>query len=295
MGATLYGRIAAGAVTEPLRRRPDELPGTQLWREGVEIDRAHLAAYDRVCGFRLSDTLPPTYPHVLAFPLAIELMAAGDFPFGVLGLVHVNNAIEQIRPLVAGERLDLLVWAERLAEHPRGRTVDVVAEGSVGGEPAWRDRSTYLHREGGGSKDGGKERKEPPDADAVWDVPGDTGRRYASVSGDRNPIHLHSVSARLLGQPGAIAHGMWTKARCLAALQGHLADAFTVEVGFKLPVRLPAKVAFASWVDGEERRFALHDARSGKPHLEGALRPASWSRSTSARAAGPRPSPRSAS
>jgi acyl dehydratase len=272
VGAAAYGKIAAGAALEPLRHRPDALPDTQLWRSGIEIDRSHLAAYDRVCGFRLSDTLPPTYAHVLAFPLAMELMASGDFPFGVLGLVHVRNAIEQLRPLRADEPLDLLVWAENLAGHPRGRTADIVAEGSVDGEPVWRDSSTYLHRERGGSKDV-KEHRQPPEASAVWDVPADAGRRYASVSGDRNPIHLHPLPARILGQPGAIAHGMWTNARCLAALQGQLPDAFAVEVAFKLPVRLPAKVAFASWREEQRRRFALHDARSGKPHLDGTLRP----------------------
>jgi hypothetical protein len=272
VGATAYGRIAAGAVLEPLRRRPDALPDTQLWRAGIEIDRDRLAAYDRVCGFRLGDTLPATYPHVLAFPLAIELMTADDFPFGVLGLVHVANAIEQLRPLTADEPLDLLVWSENLADHPRGRTVDVVAEASVDGAPAWRDRSTYLHRESSG---GGAQRGEStqPDPVAVWDVPGDTGRRYAAVSGDRNPIHLHRVPAKLLGQKSAIAHGMWTKARCLAALQGHLPEAFAVEVAFKLPLGLPARVAFASWREQRTRRFALHDAGSGKPHLDGALRP----------------------
>jgi acyl dehydratase len=270
VGAGVYGRIAVGAALEPLRRRPGALPDTQLRRSGIEIDRSQLAAYNRVCGFALSDTLPATYPHVLAFPLAIELMAARDFPFGVLGLVHVRNAIEHLRPLRANEPLDLLVWAENLAGHPRGRTVDVVAEGSVDGKPVWRDRSTYLQRESGGTKDS-KDRKKPPDPDAVWEVPGDTGRRYASVSGDRNPIHLHPLPARLLGQPGAIAHGMWMKARCLAALQGKLPEAFAVEVAFKLPVVLPAKLAFASWRDGDQRRFALHDARSGKPHLTGSV------------------------
>jgi acyl dehydratase len=270
VGAGVYGRIAVGAALEPLRRRPGALPDTQLRRSGIEIDRSQLAAYNRVCGFALSDTLPATYPHVLAFPLAIELMAARDFPFGVLGLVHVRNAIEHLRPLRANEPLDLLVWAENLAGHPRGRTVDVVAEGSVDGKPVWRDRSTYLQRESGGTKDS-KDRRKPPDPDAVWEVPGDTGRRYASISGDRNPIHLHPLPARLLGQPGAIAHGMWTKARCLAALQGKLPEAFAVEVAFKLPVVLPAKLAFASWRDGDQRRFALHDARSGKPHLTGSV------------------------
>lgn len=272
MAAAVYGRIAVGAALGPLRRRPDALPDTQLWRGGIAIDRSHLAAYDRVCGFPLSDAPPATYPHVLAFPLAIELMAAGDFPFGVLGLVHVRNAIEQLRPLRADEPLDLLVWAENLAGHPRGRTVDVVAEGSVDGEPVWRDRSTYLHRESSGGGGAPRDPSDPPDADAVWNVPGDVGRRYAAVSGDRNPIHLHRVPAKLLGQKGAIAHGMWTKARCLAALQGHLPHAFTVEVAFKLPVLLPARVAFASWPEDGGRRFALHDARSGKPQLDGVLR-----------------------
>jgi MaoC like domain len=209
---------------------------------------------------------------VLAFPLAMELMAAGDFPFGVLGLVHVANAIEQLRPLDAAEPLDLRVWAENLAQHPRGRTVDIVAEASAGGEVAWRDRSTYLHRESGGGGKGPRD-GDPPRAQAEWPVPGDVGRRYAAVSGDRNPIHMHSVPARLLGQKGAIAHGMWSKARCLAALEPHLPDAFTVEVAFKLPIVLPAKVAFATWIDDTERRFALHDARSGKPHLEGGVSP----------------------
>jgi acyl dehydratase len=276
VAATLYGRIAAGAALEPLRRRPDALPERELRRDGIAVDRRRLAAYDRVCGFQLGDTLPATYPHVLAFPLAMELMASGSFPFGVLGLVHVGNAIEQLRPLDSAEPLDLRLWAERLAEHRRGRTVDIVAEGYVDGELAWRDRSTYLHRESqrnGPDPTVPRNGPDPVQATAEWGVPGDIGRRYAGVSGDRNPIHLHGLAAKLLGQKAAIAHGMWTKARCLAALQGHLPAAFSVDVAFKLPVLLPAKVAFSSWADGDVRRFALRDARSGRPHLEGSVSP----------------------
>jgi hypothetical protein len=277
--SVVYPKAVAGAGRAALRRLPGlgggerELPEVELSLPEVEIDREHLNAYDRVCGFLLRDRLPATYPHVLAFPLAMELMTSTDFPFGVLGLVHVANRIEQLRPLDAGEPFDLRVWAENLAQHPRGRTVDLVAEATVEGDVAWRDRSTYLHRESGGG--GGKKdpRGERPRAQAEWVVPGDTGRRYAAVSGDRNPIHLHGVPARLLGQKGAIAHGMWSKARCLAALEP-LPAAYTVEVAFKLPILLPAKVAFATWVDDTERRFALHDARSGKPHLEGGITPA---------------------
>ena len=274
MGPATYGRIAVGAALGPLRRRRDELPARELRRDAVEVDRRRLAAYDRVCGFRLSDRLPATYPHVLAFPLAIELMAASDFPFGVLGLVHIRNEIEQLRPLAAAEPLDLRVRTDQLGDHPRGRTVDIVAEAHAGGELVWRDRSTYLHREWEASGRGGEtDPTEPPPATAEWRVPADIGRRYAAVSGDRNPIHIHALSARLFGHKTAIAHGMWTKARCLAALEGRLPDAFEVDVEFRLPVRLPSTVAFASWTAGRERLFALRDPSSGKPHLEGAVSP----------------------
>jgi acyl dehydratase len=250
----------------PLRlvrlRRPDELPDRVLERE-LPVDRSHLAAYDRVCGFRLRDELPATYPHVLAFPLAMELLT-GPFPFSPLGLVHVANRIEQLRPLRADERLALRLWAEDLRPHDRGRQFDVVAEASIDGSVAWRDRSTYLHREKSGSSKG--DRSEPPAAEAVWRVPGDVGKRYARVSGDNNPIHTHRLLAKALGQPGTIAHGMWTKARSLAALEAELPDAFTVDVRFKLPLRIPGKAAFST-ADGA---FAVHDAR-GRPHLEGRL------------------------
>ena len=153
-------------------RRPSELPERELRRD-VAVDRAHLVAYDRVCRFRLRDELPATYPHVLAFPLAMELLT-GPFPFSPLGLVHIANRIEQLRPLRAGEPLGLRVRAADLAPHERGTQFDVLAEASAGGEVVWRGRSTYLHRErGGGSKRDGAE---PPVASAIWTVTADTGR-----------------------------------------------------------------------------------------------------------------------
>ena len=87
---------------------------------------------------------------------------------------------------------------------------------------------------------------------AHWTLRDDLGRRYAAVSGDHNPIHLHAWSAKPFGFPRAIAHGMWTKARCLAALR--LPDAFEVVVKFKKPILLPSKVTFGEAGD----RFAVH-------------------------------------
>jgi acyl dehydratase len=193
----------------------------------------------------------------------------------VMGLVHIANRIDQHRPVRAGEAVELRVRAEDLRDHDRGRQFDVVGEAWAGDERVLEDRSTYLRR--GGDRDGGgKPRRDDPEAPpavgAVWTVPGDIGRRYASVSGDRNPIHLHGATAKLFGQPAPIAHGMWLKARCLAALEGRVPEACSVEVRFKLPVRLGSKVRFtASAPEDGTRAFEVRSARDGKPHLSGTV------------------------
>jgi len=101
---------------------------------------------------------------------------------------------------------------------------------------------------------------------------GDLGRRYASVSGDRNPIHMHALTAKPLGFPAAIAHGMWTKARCLAALGPRLPDSFTTEVAFRRPILLPGRVKFGSGAEGERTDFFVRDAKKHTPHLEGSVK-----------------------
>ncbi|GAA4714122.1 MaoC/PaaZ C-terminal domain-containing protein [Phytohabitans rumicis] len=261
-----YLKAAIGLV--PVFSRPDHLPDTELERRGVAVDRGRLAGYNRVCGFRLTDALPPTYPHILAFPLATKLMSAANFPFPVVGVVHVANRIEQRRPIDAGETLDLSVRAVDLREHERGRQFDVVATASAGGEEVWRGVSTYLRKERKGGSARGGDRPEPPAPSARWRVQPRAGTDYARVSGDHNPIHTSRLGARLFGFPRPIAHGMWSKARCLAALEGRLPEAYAVDVEFKLPILLPSTVAFSAQ---PQWTFALHNAGSGKPHLAGTI------------------------
>jgi acyl dehydratase len=276
--ARLYARAAMTARG----RRGDRVPDISLERADVGVDRDHLASYADVCGFRHSDILPATYPHVLAFPLAVTLMVDPAFPFPLPGLVHVGNRISQRRPLRADERLDLVVRATDLRDHPRGRQFDMVTVASAGGELVWSETSTYLRRgpspARGGGQGGGPSSPAPPAGEgrsggstpsAIWFVPRDIGRRYAAVSGDVNPIHLNPLVARIFGFRRAIAHGMWLKARCLAALEGRLPDALTATVEFKSPLLLPSRVAFENRARDSGWNFAVSNATSGRPHLAG--------------------------
>jgi hypothetical protein len=257
------------AVLTGFRRKGGELPDTEYTLSGVTTDRAHLAAYNRVCGFRLTDELPATYPHLLAFPLQIKLMAGGDFPFPLVGSVHVANRITQTRPLRVGEKLDLRVHLENLRDHPRGRQFDMVGEALVDGEVVWTDVSTYLRRGGGEGRTERTERTETPAPTAIWRVPDDIGRRYGEVSGDRNPIHLYALTAKAFGFPRQIAHGMWSMARCVGALENRLPGQVTVAVAFKKPILLPGTVAFGSRRTDDGYAFSLSSPGRGAPHLAG--------------------------
>jgi acyl dehydratase len=272
----LYAKAAARSL--PGAARGGDMPDLELVLDDVEVDRARLAAYVKVCGFTLRDELPATYPHVLAFPLHMALMNDERFPFAAVGLVHVSNRIEQHRRVRSGEPLELRVRATAIEPHRRGRAFSIISEARVRSELVWEGVSTMLHR-GGGSAEGNASNAfspdEEPPAAATWKLPADLGRRYAAVSGDRNPIHLYAATAKLFGFPRAIAHGMWTKARCLAALQPRLPAAFAVEVDFRRPILLPATVAFGSVEAAGGIRFVVRDAAQGTPHLEGALRASS--------------------
>ena len=178
-------------------------------------------------------------------------MARRDFPLPLMGLVHTSIEITS-RTAADARRPARTRWshAEELRPHRRGTEVVVVTEARVGGELVWADRSTYLarHPVRGAAADGtggpgavrrGRRRPrrdEPLPVVERWQLPAGLGRRHARVSGDYNPIHLSALTARPLGFPRAIAHGMWTVARCGAALPGHRRPA-----RFRAPVTLPSR------------------------------------------------------
>ncbi|TCB91310.1 hypothetical protein E0H26_25935 [Micromonospora zingiberis] len=270
----LYRRALLGAVPGLGGRRGADVPAVELAVSGVPVDPQRLADYDRVCGFRLADRLPATFPHVMGFPLALRLITAPEFPIPLTGVVHVGNRITVRRPVTVTDRLDFTAWAENLRPHDRGRQVDVVLVGSVDGEEVWRGVSTYLGRQRspvGGERRDRTESPAPSAATARWRVEPWVGTDYARVSGDHNPIHTSQLGARLFGFPRPIAHGMWSKGRCLAALENRLPEAYTVQVAFKLPVPLPSTVAFSAARSGADWDFALHDQR-GRPQLVGTIR-----------------------
>jgi len=257
------------------RKAGGDLPDLSLVRHNVGIDVDHAASYAALCGFPRKDTLPLPYPHLLAFGLHLEIMTDAAFPFPAVGTVHLANSITQHRPVTMGERLQVTARPDNLRPHAKGQVFDLRTTVHSAAELVWEETSTFLRR---GPGDGGAT-PEPayavaPPNGTVWRLPGNLGRKYAGVSGDHNPIHLYGLSAKAFGFPRQIAHGMWSLARCVAALENRLPDQVRVDVAFKKPILLPGSVALGSRPvsaldPGAGYAFSLTDPRSGASHLSG--------------------------
>ncbi|MGW1107869.1 MaoC/PaaZ C-terminal domain-containing protein [Streptomyces sp. NPDC002540] len=267
---TLTASLVRGALTSPFKRAGRSgatLTADRLTAGNVRVAPAALASYNRICGFPESGPPPLTYPHVLGFPLAMRLMTARRFPLPVVGLVHTWIEIIRHRAAPVTDPLELTVYADALTPHRRGTEVTMVTEARSGGELVWESRSGYLSRRPTTTTFapavGTAPATELP-AVAEWRLPGDLGRRYGAVSGDRNPIHLYPLTARMFGFPRTVAHGMWTVARCLAEADDP--DRIrSVRADFKAPVLLPATVTYAADASGSGFRL-----RSGsRIHLTG--------------------------
>lgn len=238
----------------------------------VEVKPEHLARYRQICGFHDDGRLPATYPHVLAFALQLKLLTGQGFPFPLLGLVHLENRIRVIRPLRGLGPFVVSVAVNNLAAHEKGAVFSLITRLQDPLGPLWEGDSRILCRdlklEGPVIERSEEAALQLLEVDS-WQAPANIGRAYARVAGDYNPIHLSAVSARLFGFPHAIAHGLWNKARSLAALSQHLPDAgYAIDVRFQKPVLLPATLrlrASAPAAHGQLNLTGTHDL----PHMAG--------------------------
>jgi acyl dehydratase len=283
----LYARgLGAGLRLSAARRAgtaPTTLPDVVLSVDDVPIDPDRLSAYQGLLGMRAADRLPAGFVHVLTFPVQVALMTRADFPLPPAGMLHVANRITQHKSLWREDRLDLRIQARDLRPHRSGTQLDLVAQVRRSGSPdvAWEGVSTYLAR---GihltaptvtSEQSDEPRAEfvPPMPTASWRLPADTGRRYAAVSGDRNPVHLSALTARLFGFKRAIAHGMYTAARALAEVGPAAGHTFVWTADFAKPLLLPATVAARVAPDGAGYGYAVWQPATGRPYLTGAVTP----------------------
>ena len=259
-------------MSEPVTLTFDGLPAPSLlaaflrWRgtlaEGATIPRIHAratgvpvdaGAYAQACGFPVTAHAPLTYAQVLAAPLHLAVLGHAAFPLPLAGTVHTHQRIVQRRPLREGERVTVEAWVEGHTVLRSGGTFDLCTRVSSDEDAPWEGVTRILSRAIRGHG-GAREPHTPPAHEASMRVrieaPAHTGRAYARVSGDANPIHTSWVAARLFGFRRPIAHGMWTLARACAELGARVPEAALLDAAFRAPVFLPGSVELVAGACG---------------------------------------------
>lgn len=266
---SMRAAFAAGLIP---RRRPKvaAIPDHAVAVHGLRHDSPRYADYLRVCGFDRAPHVPPTWLHVLTFPLHIHLLTHPESSIRLVGSVHVTNRMTLVRPVLPSETLDAQVHLANLRPHRRGALVDLVGRIDSGGETVWHGVSTYLAQGmevPGEVIDVAREEFTSVPVATIWNLPRHLGKDYRRVSGDPNPIHTSRIAAKLFGFPKPIIHGMWTHARVLAQMQKELPETYTVQATFTKPIGLPARVGFTPHQDTDVIRGAVTTPDGSKPHV----------------------------
>ena len=251
----------------------ENLPRYEAEIKGVRVSQ--LEDYQSICGFESSRVVPVTMPQIVAAPLHMAVLTHPSFPLPAMGLVHVSSRITQTRPILEDEALDVLVWIEGQRQARKGCEADLITEVYVGEDKVWESVTTVLSTAAKGHGEKLDSLPIPsPEArySSEWKMESDLGRRYGTIAGDRNPIHLWPLTAKLFGFKRHIIHGMWLLARAMAELKTEIGDGkVTIEVAFKRPVFLPGTAAFSAGEHEGGIAFRLDNPEKGKTHLFGQI------------------------
>ena len=243
-------RMGPGLVLRVLSKRAGPVPAgpvAPLTSRFIlrRLDHPHIARYSHALGFA-PGAVPLPYWYLPVQRAHMATLLSDAFPYRLAGIVHVENSLEahaQARldaPIALATRIDILPPTASGAVYCALETV-----GTANGERIFSCTSKYLALRGARS---GKARAERPAVapgpvpDAVidsWTLPPSSGRDYARISGDWNPIHLTRWSARLMGLPSPIIHGMHSLAKTCAALEKTAGrPVASISVRFTAPVPL---------------------------------------------------------
>jgi hypothetical protein len=270
-------RLLARAMFSRKPGLADAMPLKRIERTvtGAVIPPGLLASYLRLCGFMPSTEIPLPFFYVLAQRIQLLLLTDPAFPLAIPGIVHVRNLFRRQAPIAPAETLDLRCSIDGGTIVPAGREFEIVTEFFVNGRMAVESRGRHLSRSRVRAAQKKLKAPSPPleGEHTPLSLPANAGRRYARVSGDWNPIHLHALTAKPFGFRRPIAQGIYLLSLAAARLGQRSSSAGNeLAVDFKLPVFLPAGVDLVCGPDaGGVSLFELRSRDGEKVHLKGSF------------------------
>jgi len=217
----------------------------------------------------------------------------------MLGAVHKRNHITQTRPIDLNEILDLSVNVGEFRCLEKGIEIDLRNQVRIKDELVWESISSYFvprsHRETPyqhsqshqtdqqsdqeSPENTGKMSvlpKNPKNLSISWLLATNKGLKYAAISGDYNPIHIATFSAKLFGFKRNIAHGFCllatsleqhpaTQTKLLNQTMANDKKTLFLDVEFRGPNFLGETIAMNTEGDSNRTRMDLYCGNNPKP------------------------------
>jgi acyl dehydratase len=245
------------------------------------LSAKRIDAYKNMFGGFVSD-IPLSLFYCLAQRTHLAQMLDKRFPWPAPGLVHLNNRLEQLEHIQPDQpfyiKASVSVPARGPQVSPRRLRPKFEVSFYQDNKEVVRCVSTYQVMKAQG-KEAPRAKKPEAKIDKPnwtymhhWQLGSGLGRRYARVSGDFNPIHLHPFTSRWFGFNKPIIHGMYMMARAQADIErveGQSAN--YIDVTFKRPVILPARIRLWRNSDSPEG-YEVRNNDNTQVQLEGKIR-----------------------
>ena len=279
LASSVLALVGVAARRAPGLPEGEHIPRIEVERR-VVVEAGWLRSYRVAVGAVNDGCLPPCAAQALAIGLHLQILSDRKFPLPALGIVHIDNRIDELRALKLPAPAPLLLTVRAFAQgerrSERGIEFDITTEVHDEQGLAWRSvLSALVLAKKRDAPDRKKREPEPTTTtttSSVVRVPADMGRRFCRIAGDANPIHLTALTAKAFGFPRAIAHGMWTLGRALAEVDDLLPPRpRRIDARFIRPVFLPGSIVIDGTREGATTLLRVHPERGGAPHLIGRI------------------------
>lgn len=256
----------------------NSLPELSLTVSGFELNRNQLSDYLTAFEYESREVLPVPFLYLATQSIQLYMLTLQEFPISSAGLVHLGVRFEQTQTLTPEWQGNVVMSICNQRHSKKGLVFDIESRfESTNGSLCLIITSTYLARAVKVHNVDELPKLVRIDDEVIKNgrlyesgffVGRHSGKSYARLSGDYNPIHLYSWSAKLFGYKQPIIHGLYMVSKAFSELyKQHKMLPLEGAFQFKSPLYLPGNADLQL----EEKRdhWAVLVSSSHSDHLYG--------------------------